>query len=84
MYSAASLTSLNLGNNKFSSAISEKISNLLSLKELFLWFNQLTGLIPTSMGDLENLGTLNLCNKQRKPLLLDLPRVLTHHFFFIP
>ncbi|VAI89148.1 hypothetical protein VPH35_130114 [Triticum aestivum] len=60
-----SLTRLNLSCNTFHGSIPPKLFSISSLSEgLDLSYNQLTGLIPSEVGSLNNLELFNLSNNQ--------------------
>ncbi|TMW66370.1 hypothetical protein Poli38472_004135 [Pythium oligandrum] len=59
LFELTKLTSLDLSNNRIEGDISERLSDLVNLRELALEGNKITGL-PDSLGQLENLESLKV------------------------
>lgn len=60
LYDLTSLETLDLGSNKFSSSITERIGEMTSLVNIRLWFNEFTSNIPGTIVNIESLAELRL------------------------
>ncbi|XP_019180023.1 PREDICTED: receptor-like kinase TMK4 [Ipomoea nil] len=74
------VTTVNLGNQRFSGTISPAFSQLTSLRNLYLNDNNLTGPIPVSLTTLPHLQVLDVSNNNLSPPLPSFPPAVNISF----